>query len=80
VADVRERGTTLKSSLAVKERAVDLAIGGTIGAAFGAIVSSIVDDAFMPLAGRIIGGVNFSNSSDVLSNPPREPVPSLAVA
>jgi large conductance mechanosensitive channel len=80
VAVVRERGTTFRSSLAVKERALDLAICGTIGAAFGTIVSSIVDDVFMPLAGRIIGGVNFSNSSDVLSNPPHEPVPSLAVA
>jgi len=49
VADVRERGTTFECDLAVKEHVLDLAIDGTNGAAFGAIVSSIIDDVFMPL-------------------------------
>jgi len=39
--------------------AVDLAVAVIIGAAFGAIVKSIVDDLLMPLIGIIIGGVDF---------------------
>jgi len=39
---------------------VDLAVGIVIGAAFGAIVSSLVDDIFMPIIGLIIGGIDFS--------------------
>ncbi|WP_438268394.1 large conductance mechanosensitive channel protein MscL [Mariluticola halotolerans] len=45
---------------ALKGNMVDLAIGIVIGAAFGAIVSSLVDDVFMPVIGLIIGGVDFS--------------------
>lgn len=45
---------------AVKGNMIDLAIGVIIGAAFGAIVSSIVDDLFMPLIGIVIGGIDFS--------------------
>lgn len=65
---------------AIKGNMVDLAIGVIIGAAFGAIVSSIVDDIFMPLIGLIIGGIDFSNLFIVLSNPDGVPVPSLAAA
>lgn len=65
---------------AVKGNMVDLAIGVMIGAAFGAIVSSLVDDIFMPLIGLILGGVDFSNLFIVLSNPQNLAVPSLAVA
>jgi large conductance mechanosensitive channel len=39
---------------------MDLAVGVIIGAAFGKIVSSLVDDILMPLIGLIIGGINFS--------------------
>src|ERR1051325_8473425 len=39
---------------------IDLAVGVIIGAAFGAIVSSLVDDIFMPIIGIIIGGIDFS--------------------
>jgi large conductance mechanosensitive channel len=45
---------------AIKGNMVDLAIGVIIGAAFGAIVSSLVDDVFMPIIGIIIGGIDFS--------------------
>ena len=38
---------------------IDLAIGVVIGAAFTAIVNSLVDDIFMPLIGALMGGVNF---------------------
>ena len=62
---------------AIKGNMIDLAIGVIIGAAFGAIVSSIVDDIFMPLIGDLIGGIDFSNLFDVLSNPDAVAVPSL---
>lgn len=65
---------------AIKGNIVDLAIGVIIGAAFGAIVSSLVDDIFMPLIGLLIGGIDFSNLFIVLSNPGDLPVPSLSVA
>ena len=65
---------------AIKGNMVDLAIGVIIGAAFGAIVSSLVDDVFMPLIGLILGGIDFSNLFIVLSNPDNLAVPSLAVA
>ena len=42
---------------------MDLAVGVIIGAAFGKIVTSIVDDILMPLIGVIIGGIDFSNLS-----------------
>ena len=42
---------------------VDLAVGVIIGAAFGSIVSSLVDDILMPLLGVIIGGLDFSSLS-----------------
>jgi large conductance mechanosensitive channel len=65
---------------AVKGNMIDLAIGVIIGAAFGAIVSSIVDDIFMPLIGLVIGGIDFSNLFVVLSNPNNVAVPSVAAA
>ena len=46
---------------AVKGNAVDMAIGIIIGAAFGKIVSSIVDDIIMPPIGWLIKGVKFSD-------------------
>lgn len=46
---------------ALKGNVLDLAIGVIIGAAFGAIVSSVVDDIFMPIIGLILAGIDFSN-------------------
>ena len=40
---------------------VDLAVGVIIGAAFGKIVSSLVDDIVMPVVGRALGGLDFTN-------------------
>ena len=40
---------------------VDLAVGVIIGAAFGAIVNSLVADVLMPLIGAVTGGLDFSN-------------------
>ena len=65
---------------AVKGNMLDLAIGVIIGSAFGAIVSSIVDDLLMPLIGLIIGGIDFSNLFVILKNPQGVPVPSVAAA
>lgn len=46
---------------AVKGSVVDLAVGVIIGAAFGAIVKSLVDDIIMPLVGLATGGIDFVN-------------------
>jgi len=46
---------------ALRGNAVDLAVGIVIGAAFGAIVQSLVGDVFMPVIGAITGGLDFSN-------------------
>lgn len=46
---------------AVKGNAVDLAVGLILGAAFGKIVSSLVDDVIMPPIGYILGKVDFSD-------------------
>lgn len=40
---------------------IDLAIGVIIGAAFTAIINSLVNDIFMPIIGILIGGVNFED-------------------
>ena len=42
---------------------LDMAIGVIIGSAFSKIVSSLVDDIFMPLLGVILGGLDFSGLS-----------------
>jgi large conductance mechanosensitive channel len=65
---------------ALKGNMLDLAIGVIIGAAFGAIVSSIVDDLFMPLLGLVTSGIDFSNLFIVLNNPNEVAVPSVAAA
>jgi len=46
---------------AMRGNIVDLAIGVVLGAAFGKIVSSLVDDILMPPIGLALGGVDFSN-------------------
>ncbi|OQW56687.1 MAG: large-conductance mechanosensitive channel [Proteobacteria bacterium HN_bin10] len=53
---------------AMKGNVVDLAVGVIIGAAFGTIVSSLVDDMIMPIVGAVTGGLDFSNYFLPLSN------------
>jgi large conductance mechanosensitive channel len=53
---------------ALKGNAVDLAIGVIIGAAFGSIVTSLVNDVLMPPIGKLTGGVDFANLFVVLGN------------
>jgi large conductance mechanosensitive channel len=55
---------------AMKGNVVDLAVGVIIGAAFGKIVDSVVKDLIMPLVGRVVGGLDFSNYFVMLANPP----------
>ena len=46
---------------AIKGDAIDMAVGIVIGAAFGKIVSSLVNDVIMPPIGLLLGGVDFKN-------------------
>ncbi len=60
---------------AMKGNVVDMAVGVVIGTAFGKIVASFVADVIMPLLGKIVGGVNFSNLAiDLGASPNGEPV------
>jgi large conductance mechanosensitive channel len=51
---------------AVKGNVVDMAVGIIIGAAFGKIVTSLVNDVVMPVMGVITGGIDFSERALVL--------------
>lgn len=55
-------------TFATKGNVVDLAVGVIIGAAFGKIVDSLVQDIIMPVVGRIFGGLDFSNYYLPLNN------------
>ncbi|WP_305044700.1 large-conductance mechanosensitive channel protein MscL [Geoalkalibacter sp.] len=46
---------------AMRGNVVDMAVGIIIGAAFGKIVNSMVNDVLMPPIGKLLGGVDFSN-------------------
>lgn len=46
---------------AMKGNMIDLAVGVIIGAAFGGIVKSLVDDVLMPPIGKLVGNLDFSN-------------------
>ncbi|OIO01636.1 MAG: large conductance mechanosensitive channel protein MscL [Elusimicrobia bacterium CG_4_10_14_0_2_um_filter_56_8] len=45
----------------IRGNVVDMAVGVIIGAAFGKIVSSLVNDIIMPPIGKLLGGVDFTN-------------------
>ncbi|HVH33724.1 MAG TPA: large-conductance mechanosensitive channel protein MscL [Tahibacter sp.] len=47
-------------AFAMRGNVIDLAVGVVIGAAFGKIVTSLVDQVIMPPIGMLIGGVDFS--------------------
>jgi len=55
--EAKRRKTVLKE---FKEFVMDMAVGIIIGAAFGKIVSSLVEDVIMPPLGQLIGKINFS--------------------
>jgi len=51
---------------AIKGNMIDIAVGIIMGAAFGTVVSSLVNDVIMPPIGVAMGGVDFSNIGPVL--------------
>ncbi len=62
---VKKGGSTFKEfkEFISKGNIFDMAIGVIIGSAFGKIVSSLVDNIFMPLIGILVGGHDFSSLS-----------------
>ena len=52
----------------MKGNVVDMAVGIIIGAAFGKIISSLVNDVIMPPIGMLIGGVDFTELKVVLKD------------
>ncbi len=67
---------------AMRGNVVDMAVGIVIGAAFGAIVKSFVDDVLMPPIGLLLGNVDFANLFVVLKEGTKAagPYASLAAA
>jgi large conductance mechanosensitive channel len=63
---------------AVKGNVVDMAVGIIIGAAFGAIARSLVEDVIMPPIGMLLGGISFENLFAVLK-PGTTPAPYLTL-
>jgi large conductance mechanosensitive channel len=59
---------------------MDLAIAVIIGASFGAVVKSLVDDVIMPPIGLATGGIDFSNKFVVLKEGAVAPAPYASVA
>ncbi len=55
-------------AFAMKGNVVDMAVGIIIGAAFGKIVTSMVNDIIMPPIGLLVGGVNFTDLSILLKD------------
>ncbi len=61
--------------------ALDLAVAVVIGVAFGAIVTSLVNDLVMPLIGLVLGGADFTNLFVILAQgTPAGPYTTLAAA
>lgn len=54
---------------AMRGNVIDLAVGVIIGASFGLVVKSLVDDILMPPLGYILGGVDFSDLGYTLVQP-----------
>ena len=48
-------------AFAMRGNVLDLAVGVIIGAAFGAIINSLVSDIIMPPIGKIMGGMDFKD-------------------
>lgn len=55
-------------AFAVKGNVIDLAVGVIIGGAFGKIVDSLVQDLVMPVVGKLLGGLDFTNYYLPLNN------------
>ena len=55
-------------AFAIKGNVIDLAVGVIIGSAFAKIVDSMVQDLIMPVAGKLLGGLDFTNYYLPLNN------------
>ena len=55
---------------AIKGNMMDLAVGFILGAAFGTVVTSLVNDLLMPIVSSIFGTPDFTNLFAVLKDPP----------
>jgi len=55
---------------AMRGNVVDMAVGIIIGAAFGGIINSLVNDVIMPPVGLLTGGIDFSNLAFTLQEQP----------
>ena len=53
---------------AIKGNVVDMAVGVVIGAAFGKITTSLVNDVIMPLIGLLVGGIDLTTLNIVLNS------------
>ena len=66
-----------------KGNVVDLAVGVVIGAAFGKIVTSLVEDILMPPIGILIGGVNFTDLKIIIQKASADsagtPIPDISI-
>lgn len=65
---------------AMRGNVVDMAVGIVIGASFGAIVKSLVDDVIMPPIGLLLGNVDFSNLYFVLKEGAAAAAPYVSLA
>jgi len=65
---------------AIKGNVIDMAVGIIIGASFGGIVKSLVDDLIMPPLGLIIGKIDFSNLYLLLHQGSKAPGPYSSLA
>lgn len=65
---------------AVKGNMIDMAVGIIIGAAFGAVVQSLVENVFMPVVSAVIGAPDFASMFWVLRNPKGEVYASVKAA
>ena len=63
---------------AVKGNVIDMAVGIIIGAAFGKIITSLVEDIIMPPIGYVMGGMDFSNLKLVIKEA-TENAPAVAI-
>jgi large conductance mechanosensitive channel len=65
---------------AIRGNVVDMAVGLIIGAAFGTIVTSLVNDVLMPPIGMMLGGVDFANLFVVIKEGAKAAGPYASVA
>ncbi|MEZ5773547.1 MAG: large-conductance mechanosensitive channel protein MscL [Hyphomicrobiaceae bacterium] len=64
---------------AIKGNMIDMAVGIIMGAAFGTVVNSLVNDVIMPPIGMALGGVDFSNIGIALGTNPKGEAVTIAI-